>query len=392
MRVINRAQCAGPMRYWAITCDSNRHPVRFAPVTTHRPTRSEHPSRRAANGAGADEGTLYLWLPDPRAFDKVAAALAAVGLPRNGSPVCARVSLGPGELDRCVLEVGAALTEAEARRARALFVAGDDDPSLDEFGEIVSLHELHMAAQTGWVLEQFDAGQITSHFQPVVHVGDTSRVFAHEALLRGRGRNGEVLEPLSILQRAREAGLLEQIDLAACRCAIREAAALPPSVTVFINFSPAMMEDAESCLAATMAAIDAAGLAPERFVFEVIEADRIQDTDHLKEVLERYRRDGFRVALDDLGAGWSTLNLVHRLRPDFIKLDRELIREVHQDRVKDLIASKLLEIGHGLGIRTIVEGVEQPQELQWARSRGADFVQGYLIARPAPSSGLAPRG
>ena len=179
------------------------------------------------------------------------------------------------------------------------------------------------------------------------------------------------------------AGLLPQVDLAACRAAIREAARLDPDVTVFVNFSPAMMDDAESCLRATVAAIDAARLRHDRFVFEVIEADRVPDAARLKRILDSYRRDGFRVALDDLGAGWSTLNLVHRLRPDFIKLDRDLVREVHQDPVKDLIASKLLEIGRGLGIRTIVEGVEEPEELQWARERGADFVQGFLIAHPS---------
>jgi EAL domain-containing protein (putative c-di-GMP-specific phosphodiesterase class I) len=333
-----------------------------------------------------------VWSPDGPLFEKMANLVAASGRARSLSRSCVRIPLAPGDLDACVLEVGGALTEAEARRARALFIPGDEEPSLDEFGRIVSLHELHMASQTGWLLEQFEEGRITSHFQRIVHVGDTSRVFAHEALLRGKGRNGELLEPLSILQRAREAGLLREIDLAACRCAIREAANLPPSVTVFVNFSPAMIEDAESCLETTVAAIDAAGLVPERFVFEVIEADRIEDAERLKDVLDCYRRDGFRVALDDLGAGWSTLNLVHRLRPDFIKLDRELIREVHEDRVKDLIASKLLEIGHGLGIQTIVEGVESPQELQWAKDRGADFAQGYLIARPGPSSRSAATG
>lgn len=331
------------------------------------------------------DGTLYIWLPEAPALAKASEALRAAGRRPTFTASCARVALGPDELDGCVLDLGHAVSEVEARRARALFVSGEEDPSLDDFGRIVSLHELHVAAQTGWLLEQFEDGGITSHFHPIVHVGDTSRVFAHEALLRGHGRNGEPLEPLTILQNAREAGLFQQLDLAACRCAIRESAHLPPSVTVFINFSPAMMDDAESALQTTVAAIDAAGLEPERFVFEVIEADRIENAGNLKTVLDAYRRDGFRVALDDLGAGWSTLNLVHRLRPDFIKLDRELIREVNQDPVKDLIASKLLEIGHGLGIRTIVEGVETPQELQWARARGADFVQGFLIARPGPS-------
>ena len=74
---------------------------------------------------------------------------------------------------------------------------------------------------------------------------------------------------------------------------------------------------------------------------------------------------------------------MHRLRPDFIKLDRDLIRGVHTDPVKALIAAKLLEIGRGMGIGTIVEGIEEEEELRWVRAHDADFVQGFLVARPS---------
>ncbi len=342
-------------------------------------------------GAFPAEGSLLVWFNTSTPLARATRLLRDNSLQVTASRTCLQVRFGPDGLDDCLLLLGAGVGEAEARRARALVVPGGDPPELDDFGRITSLHELHVAVQTGWLLNQFQSGGITSHFHPIVHVGDTSHVFAHEALLRGRGRDGKPLEPLSILQSAREAGLFQELDLAACCCAIREAANLASDVTVFVNFSPAMMDDAERNLKATVAAVDAAGLAPQRFVFEVIEADRIEDAAQLKQVLDCYRRDGFRVALDDLGTGWSTLDLVHRLRPDFIKLDRGLIKDVHRDRVKDLIASKLLEIGHGLGIRTIVEGVEQPQELEWARQRGADFVQGFLIARPGPSARPVPR-
>jgi EAL domain-containing protein (putative c-di-GMP-specific phosphodiesterase class I) len=342
-------------------------------------------------GSSVGAGSLFLWFPTPPPLARASELLRVTAHHATASQTGLQVRLRTGGLEACILLLGAGLGEAESRNARALFVPGSALPGLDDFGRITSLHELHVAAQTGWLLGQFQSGGITSHFHPIVHTEDTSHVFAHEALLRGRGRDGKPLEPLSILQSAREAGLFQQLDLAACCCAIRESAHLADDVTVFINFSPAMMDDAESCLEATVAAIDDAGLEPQRFVFEVIEADRIEDADHLDHVLDCYRRDGFRVALDDLGAGWSTLNLVHRLRPDFIKLDRELIKDVHQDHVKDLIASKLLEIGRGLGIKTIVEGVEKQEELEWARQRGADFVQGFLIARPGPSARPLPQ-
>ena len=358
------------------------------------PRRDEHaaPSNEAVEADSyAAAGSLFLWFHSTPPFLRASRLLRESALQIVPSRSCLQVRFGENGLEDCLLLLGAGLGEEEARRARALVIYGGEPPTLDDFGRIASLHELHVAVQTDWLLGQFQTGGITSHFHPIVHTLDTSRVFAHEALLRGRGRDGKPLEPLSILQRAREAGLYQELDLAACCCAIRESANLASDVTVFINFSPAMMDDANRSLRATVAAIKTAGLAPQRFVFEVIEADRIEDAEHLNDVLDCYRRDGFRVALDDLGAGWSTLNLVHRLRPDFIKLDRELIKNVHQDHVKDLIASKLLEIGHGLGIQTIVEGVEQPQELEWARQRGADFVQGFLIARPGPSTRLVPQ-
>ncbi len=344
----------------------------------------------AADRVALGDGHLYLWFPDPCLSERALRALQVNGATARPSASCLRIAIEAGELGPRVLDVGSVLEDQESRQARALFLGGGRAPVVDDLGRVVPFRELYASAQTSWLLEQFEQGRVTSHFHRIVHTGDTSRIFAHEALLRGRGWGGAQLEPLAILQFAREAGQLEQLDLAACCCAIQEASGLEPGSTVFVNFSPAMMENADRCLRSTLNAVRSAGLTPDRFVFEVIEADRIDDDRHLKSVLDRYRGDGFRVALDDMGAGWSTLNLVHRLRPDFIKLDRELIRDIDTDRVKDLIATKLLEIGRGLGIRTIVEGVETPAELQWARSRGADFVQGFLIARPEPSPGHRP--
>jgi EAL domain-containing protein (putative c-di-GMP-specific phosphodiesterase class I) len=239
-------------------------------------------------------------------------------------------------------------------------------------------------ARSGWLLDQLAEGRFISFFHPIVHAEDVDRVFAHEALLRGVERDGSIIEPQPILTLAREAGLLSEVDSAACRSAIREAARHGPEMCVFINFSPAAIRDPEAHLNSTVQAIEEAALPRERVVFEVTEADRYGDTPRLQQVLNAYRRAGFRVALDDLGAGWSTLNLVHRVRPDFIKLDRELIRGVHDDPVKALIARKLLEIGHGLGIGTIVEGIEVEAELSWVRENGANFVQGFLLGKPSP--------
>ena len=329
------------------------------------------------------DGQLFLWMREGRHKNRVVRALCEGGFRHSLEESCARVELPAARFQDCISRLGLVLPAAEQEDIKALFVGGLDEPRLADFSRMTTLRALDVMARSGWLLDQLAEGRFTSFFHPIVHAADTRRVFAHEALLRGVERDGSLVAPQPILDLARQAGMLLEVDFAACQSAIRETARHGPDLSVFINFSPAAIKDPRENLNAMLAAIDEAGLPHDRVVFEVVEADRFGDLPHLERVLRGYRRAGFRVALDDLGAGWSTLNLVHRVRPDFIKLDRELIRGVHQDPVKGVIAGKLLEIGRALGIGTIVEGVEHEAELCWARDHGADFVQGYLVGRPS---------
>jgi EAL domain-containing protein (putative c-di-GMP-specific phosphodiesterase class I) len=95
------------------------------------------------------------------------------------------------------------------------------------------------------------------------------------------------------------------------------------------------------------------------------------------------RNSDFRVALDDVGSGYSSLNLIHRLRPDFMKLDLDLIRGVDHDSYKATIVQKIIELAHSLDISTIAEGVETAEEMNWIQAHGATFAQGWFIAKPA---------
>ncbi len=87
--------------------------------------------------------------------------------------------------------------------------------------------------------------------------------------------------------------------------------------------------------------------------------------------------------MDDIGSGYSSLTLLNKLRPDYMKLDMQLIRNIDHDAYKALITGKLLKTAQGLGITTIAEGVETAAEYAWLRHHGADLVQGYYIAKPA---------
>ena len=110
-------------------------------------------------------------------------------------------------------------------------------------------------------------------------------------------------------------------------------------------------------------------------------SEAIQDSKLLRNILDFYRKGGFRVALDDLGSGYGSLDLLDALRPDFAKLDMSLVREV--DSYRAAIASKLLELAKDLGVAVVAEGIETEEQWRWLVARGADFAQGYFFARPA---------
>ena len=296
---------------------------------------------------------------------------------------CVTVRLDGARLSSFVGDLLGALTGEEARSTRALFIEGDAEPGLKDFPRVVSLPQLFTITRAGWLVDMLAEKRVTSHYQPIVHAKDTRQVYAYEALVRGLEPDGSLVFPGKMLTLARDADMLFQMDLAARLSAVREASRLGLKAPIFINFTPTAIYDPVHCLRSTVAAIAEAGLTPDQVVFEIIESDHAPNANHLKSLIAYYRKSGFRVALDDLGAGFSSLNLIHQLRPDIMKLDMDLIRGIHQDPYKASITEKLLELAQKLSILSVAEGVETPEELRWVRAHGVDFVQGYLIAKPA---------
>jgi len=119
----------------------------------------------------------------------------------------------------------------------------------------------------------------------------------------------------------------------------------------------------------------------------VVESEHIADRSHLLDILAYYRAEGFRVALDDLGSGYSSLNLLAALRPDFVKLDMELAREVAVDPLRRSLVEALVRTAHEYGIQVIAEGVETVESARVLAGLGIRLLQGYLFGRPAPAAG-----
>jgi diguanylate cyclase (GGDEF)-like protein len=339
---------------------------------------------RAISCQFVEAGRLYLWFPTHHTMRKIGQSLGKANLEfdlmqeRHGISIVCRI----GQAKEVAKSLAELLSAKELQDTLALFIRGPVQPQLHDFSDITSLQRFIKFSQSDWLVKMVADQRFTSHFQPIVHVADTSCIFAYEALLRGLDEQGHLVMPSAILELATEAGLLPQLDRIARLSAIAQANHHRIINHLFINFSPTALYDPVSCLRSTVEAIDQAGIPHDHVVFEVIESDKPQTLDHLKSILKYYRDAGFLIALDDLGSGYSGLNLLHQLRPDFLKLDMELIRNVHQDPYKAHITAKLLEISQKLNIQTVAEGVECTEELNWLQAHGATFAQGYLIARP----------
>jgi len=214
-------------------------------------------------------------------------------------------------------------------------------------------------------------------FQPILDV-ERGEIFAHEALVRTEegGPAGEVFARVDDTNRY-------AFDQTCRRTAIRRACELGLDTRLSINFMPNAVYEPANCIRATVAAARKYDLPLHRIMLEVTESEKIADHVHLKRIIEEYKRQGFLTAMDDFGAGYAGLNFLVQWQPDVIKLDMQLIRDIHRDPVRRRIAEAILSVNRDLGIVTIAEGIESEQELAVLKDLGITLFQGFLFARPA---------
>ncbi|SHJ62369.1 EAL domain, c-di-GMP-specific phosphodiesterase class I (or its enzymatically inactive variant) [Desulfatibacillum alkenivorans DSM 16219] len=276
------------------------------------------------------------------------------------------------------------LNDMELADTKCLFLPQGAAFGIEHMVKVTALGEFISVCDNRWFTDLLRDERLESWFQPIVHAESPTEVFAYECLIRGKSENGETIFPDALFGMARSSELLFFLDRLCRQTAIKDASKHNISAKLFINFNPTSIYNPVHCLKSTLRTIKECGVSYDQIVFEVVETDRIQDVEHLLTIVSFYKNMGFGLALDDLGAGYSSLNLLHRIQPDFIKIDLELIRDVHKNESKGVIVRNLLAIARDLGIQSIAEGVEQIEEWQWLKANGADYTQGYLLAKPSP--------
>jgi EAL domain-containing protein (putative c-di-GMP-specific phosphodiesterase class I) len=257
----------------------------------------------------------------------------------------------------------------------------------EQLVELVHAEPLLQLAMGGAspLLEILNHRRIETWFQPIFRA-DSPGVWGYECLMRGRSTTGELISAGDLLTWAREDNLLFLLDHYCREMHITNAGKhdLGRECQLLVNFLPNSIHSPAFSLQAAMEAARQSGLSPDQIIFEVVETDQIRDRDSLRRILARYREYGFKVALDDVGSGYSGLALMGDLNPDLIKIDRELVRKSVGSAWHRGICESLVNLGKTNGRLVLAEGVETEAERQVMEAMGADLFQGYLFGRPSP--------
>jgi EAL domain-containing protein (putative c-di-GMP-specific phosphodiesterase class I) len=292
-----------------------------------------------------------------------------------------------------VLITGAPTTES-AVHAVQLNATGyltkpiDPDRLLSEVSRVITMRELaEVRRRAHEVTRREDAESDLSHrfesalsglymvFHPVVHWSERE-VFGFEALMRTTERS--LGNPLELLHVAERLGRVHELGRTVRRLCALAAAEAPESTVLLVNLHPFDLTDPE-----LLAKSSPLSRLAERVVIEITERAQLESVPDAESRIAALREIGFRVAIDDIGAGYSGLNTFALLRPDFVKVDMALVRQIDQSPVKRRLTTLLVQLCTDLGIGVIAEGVETAQERDTLLEIGCDLLQGYLFARPA---------
>lgn len=240
-----------------------------------------------------------------------------------------------------------------------------------------------MVSEQALLDEIIATGELTPLFQPIVEVA-RREIHGYEALIRGPSET-LLHAPQRLFEVALQTGRLVELDLLCRRIAIERFVALGLAGKLFLNVMPATLLERDFREGLTLGFLERAGLAPERVVIELTEHHPILDYQAMRQAMRHYRDMGFRVALDDLGAGHSSLRHWAELRPDIVKLDRHFISGIDTRPDKREFLRSLLDVARSLGCELIIEGVETAEEQRclWELDRSLALMQGYYFARPS---------
>ena len=220
---------------------------------------------------------------------------------------------------------------------------------------------------------------IWTAFQPIVEI-ETRQVMGWEGLSRGP-RASDLELPLVLFGRAGRHGLTEELERSCRRQGFVDWELFGAPGRLFMNTVPATIRDTSFI---GRGVLDYLGprLSPRFVTLEITERQVIENLNLYRDAMHSFLDMGFSFAIDDVGAGYSGLETVAALKPNYLKIDMSLVRDVHQKRVSQQVVKAILDMGDGIGATIIAEGIQTEDEAATLMGLGVRFGQGYHFGRP----------
>ncbi|MBC7501452.1 MAG: GGDEF domain-containing protein [Herminiimonas sp.] len=228
--------------------------------------------------------------------------------------------------------------------------------------------------------------QLHPLFQPIIQMHN-GEILGYEGLIRGPS-DSPLHSPLNLFKVARANNMTVEVEHLCRRITLERFAELKLPGKLFLNVSPECLLQPDVKHGETLDYIANLGINPARVIIELTENQPTYDYELLREAVMHYREMGFRIAIDDLGEGFSSLRLWSELRPEYVKIDMHFIQGINHDPVKMQFVRSIQEIAEKSGTLVIAEGIETQAELLMIRDLGVACGQGYHIARPHPAPAI----
>jgi EAL domain-containing protein (putative c-di-GMP-specific phosphodiesterase class I) len=223
---------------------------------------------------------------------------------------------------------------------------------------------------------------VRTFFQPIIDL-NTHATLGFEGLTRGPSAT-EYEQPYMLFDIATESDLLFELDRLCRRTALTSASAMKPSHKLFVNLLPTTIRDPEFQGEQMLSFLSERNLSPSRIVLEITERLVIENYDVFLEAMRTFTDQGFSIAIDDMGAGYSGLEKIVRLNPRYLKFDLMMVRDIDTSFVKREMLKAIHSLASNVGADVIAEGIERVEELETLLELGIPYGQGFLFARPYP--------
>lgn len=236
--------------------------------------------------------------------------------------------------------------------------------------------------------EIIEQRKLTALFQPILDL-KSGGFLGFEGLIRGPS-DSVLHSPVNLFGAAAREGLSLEVEMLARQTVLEAFTKQNLPGNLFLNVSPQTLTDPSFKNGQTLEFMRGLDFDPSRVVIEITENQPTDDFEAMRSALLHYRSMGFKIAIDDLGEGFSSLRLWSELRPEYVKIDMHFVQGVDHDPIKLQFLKSIQHIAESCGTQVIAEGVETEAELRVVRDIGIALGQGYFIARPNPTPTLLP--